>query len=121
MLGPEEAVAGMMEEGDAVVRGVVAVLCAREDDAVGSIPYVFHGRVRRLQAPEYVGVVFEAAVAFETVDAEGIQVAVVLQVSAPLRKCNFSAECNCHFMAVSTRWVCSLDYPLLVGLKPVKS
>ena len=36
-------------------------------------------------------------------------------------KMSFSAEMECHFTAVSRRWICSLDYPLLVGLKPVKS
>ena len=34
---------------------------------------------------------------------------------------SFFAGMGCHFLAVSMRWVCSLDYPLLVGLKPVKS
>ena len=28
---------------------------------------------------------------------------------------------KCHFWAFSIRWVCSLDYLLLAGLKPVKS
>ena len=36
-------------------------------------------------------------------------------------KMSFFAGMGCHFLAVSMRWVCSLDYPLLVGLKPVKS
>lgn len=36
-------------------------------------------------------------------------------------KMSFFAGMECHFLAVSMRWVCSLDYPLLVGLKPVKS
>ena len=37
------------------------------------------------------------------------------------RKMSFFAGMECHFLAVSMWWVCSLDYPLLVGLKPVKS
>ena len=37
------------------------------------------------------------------------------------RKMSISAGMECHFSAVSMRWVCSLDYPLLAGLKPVKS
>ena len=37
------------------------------------------------------------------------------------RKMSFFAGMECHLLAVSMRWVCSLDYPLLVGLKPVKS
>ena len=32
-----------------------------------------------------------------------------------------NANRKMSFFAVSMRWVCSLDYPLLVGLKPVKS
>lgn len=36
-------------------------------------------------------------------------------------KMKFFAEMECHLLAVSMGWVCSLDYPLLVGLKPVKS
>ena len=37
------------------------------------------------------------------------------------RKMSFFAGMECHLLAVSMRWVCSLDYPLFVGLKPVKS
>lgn len=37
------------------------------------------------------------------------------------QKKSFFAGAECHFGAISMRWVCSLDYPLLVGLKPVKS
>ena len=37
------------------------------------------------------------------------------------QKMSISAGMECHFSPVSMRWVCSLDYPLLVGLKPVKS
>ncbi len=36
-------------------------------------------------------------------------------------KMSFFAEIKCHFWAISIQRVCSLDYPLLVGLKPVKS
>ena len=37
------------------------------------------------------------------------------------RKMSIFAGMECHFSPVSMRWVCSLDYPLLAGLKPVKS
>ena len=37
------------------------------------------------------------------------------------QKMSIFAGMECHFSPVSMRWVCSLDYPLLAGLKPVKS
>ena len=37
------------------------------------------------------------------------------------QKMSFFGGMKCNFLAVSIRWVCSLDYPLLAGLKPVKS
>ena len=37
------------------------------------------------------------------------------------QKMSIFAGMKCHFSPVSMGRVCSLDYPLLVGLKPVKS
>ena len=37
------------------------------------------------------------------------------------QKMSIFAGMKCHFSPVSMRRVCSLDYPLLAGLKPVKS
>ena len=37
------------------------------------------------------------------------------------QKMSFFGGMKCNFLAGSIRWVCSLDYPLLAGLKPVKS
>ena len=37
------------------------------------------------------------------------------------QKMSFFGGMKCNFLAVSIRWICSLDYPLLADLEPVKS
>ncbi len=96
---------------------------AAEPAALSRLPPLEGGPLRSNQCGErfhqllHTGLELCCVGAVQHVQQGGV---VALGVSAN-RKMSFFAGMECHLLAVSMRWVCSLDYPLLVGLKPVKS